>query len=229
VKYSSLSLIPLLFTALLLASCRGDNKYRNMREGEIYYNIKYVSNPSSLSSDLLPKELVIAFRNDLICTRLKTPIGNSGVTTVVNPKENIYDTYLNILSFKYYFPGNYRDIQPGFKSMEGISVHDTGRKSVICGFNCRQARVDMPDKKASRYIWYTTEIRAENPNRMTPYREVDGVLMDFFYIIGDAELQFTADEVLAKQIPDKEFQRKNNYRKVTARYLDTLIMKMISF
>ena len=200
-----------------------------MREGEIYYNIKYVSNPSTISSDLLPKELVIAFRNDLISTRLKTPIGNSGVITVVNPRDNIYDTYLNILSFKYYFEGNYRDMQPGFNSMEGITVHNTGRKSVICGFNCRQARVDLPDNKTTRYIWYTDEIRAENPNRMTPYREIDGVLMDFFYIIGDAELQFTADEVLAKQVPDKEFERKKNYRKVSAKYLDTLIMKMISF
>jgi len=58
---------------------------------------------------------------------------------------------------------------------------------------------------------------------------VEGVLMDFFYIIGDAELQFTADEVLVKQIPDKEFEKRKNYRKVTARYLDTLILKMISF
>ena len=87
----------------------------------------------------------------------------------------------------------------------------------------------MPDGKKSRYIWYTTEIKAENPNRMTPYREVDGVLMDFFYIIGDAELQFTADEVLVKKVADKEFERKNNYRKVSSKYLDTLILKMISF
>jgi len=64
---------------------------------------------------------------------------------------------------------------------------------------------------------------------MTPYREVDGVLMDFFYIIGDAELQFTADEVLVKKVADKEFEKKNNYRKVPSKYLDTLILKMISF
>ncbi len=226
---SSFPSIPVFLAVLFLASCRGDGVYKNLKEGEIYYNIKYISNPSSMSTDLLPKELVIAFRGDLINTSLKTPIGNSGVTTVVNPKENIYDTYLNILSFKYYFEGNYRDIQPGFGSMEGMTVHDTGRKSVICGFNCRQARVNIPENKVTRYIWYTTEIKAENPNRMTPYREIDGVLMDFFYIIGDAELQFTADEVLVKQIPDKEFEKKKNYRKVTAKYLDTLILKMISF
>jgi len=213
----------------ILASCRGDRVYKNMREGEIYYNIKYVNNPSTLSTDFLPKELIIAFRNDLISTSLRTPIGNSGLTTVVNPKQKIYDTYLNILSFKYYFEGNYNDVQPGFASMAGITIHDTGRRSVICGFNCIQARVDFPDKKKTRYIWYTSEIKAESPNRMTPYKEIEGVLMDFFYIIGDAELQFTADEVLVKEIPDKEFERKKNYRKVSARYLDTLILKMISF
>jgi len=213
----------------ILASCRGDRVYKNMREGEIYYNIKYVNNPSTLSTDFLPKELIIAFRNDLISTSLRTPIGNSGLTTVVNPKQKIYDTYLNILSFKYYFEGNYNDMQPGFASMAEITIHDTGRRSVSCGFNCIQAQVDFPDKKKTRYIWYTSEIKAESPNRMTPYKEIDGVLMDFFYIIGDAELQFTADEVLVKEIPDKEFERKKNYRKVSARYLDTLILKMISF
>jgi hypothetical protein len=214
---------------LLPVSCGRDNSYKNMREGEIYYNINYVSNPSSLSTDLLPKELIIAFRNDLISSTLKAPIGNSGITSVVNPGKNVYDTYLNILSFRYYFEGNNSDIQPGFASMEGITFHDTGKKSVICGFNCRQAEVNLPDRKTTRYIWYTTEIKAENPNRMTPYRAIDGVLMDFFYIIGDAELQFTADEVLMKKIPDKEFEKRMNYRKVSAKYLDTLILKMISF
>ncbi len=228
-KNSPLPLITFLAIVFIFTSCGGNGPYKNMREGEIYYNIKYVSNPSSLSSDFLPKELIIAFRSDLISTSLRTPIGNSGVTTVINPKQHIYDTYLNILSFKYYYEGNYKDMQPGFGSMEGITIHNTGRRSEICGFDCLQARVDFPDKKITRYIWYTNEIKAENPNRMTPYRDIDGVLMDFFYIIGGAEMQFTADEVLVKQISDKDFERKKNYRKVTAKYLDTLILKMISF
>ena len=229
VNNSTLPSIALIMLILVLASCKGESTYKNMREGEIYYNIKYISNPSSLSADLLPKELVISFRNDLFNTALRTPFGNSGITTVINPKENIFDTYLNILSFKYYYEGNSKDMQPGFSSMKGMTVDDTGRKSVICGFNCRQARVEFPESKTTRYIWYTNEIRAENPNRMTPYREIDGVLMDFFYIIGEAEMQFTADEVLVKQIPDKEFEKKKNYKEVTSKYLDALILKMISF
>jgi hypothetical protein len=229
VKYTSLLQFPLLILALLLASCRGEHAYKNMKEGEIYYNISYVSNPSTFSSDFLPKELVIVFRDDMVSTNLRSPIGNAGITTVVNPGENIYDTYLSIFSLRYCFEGNYGDMQPGFSSMNGITVHETGRKSVICGFDCRQARIDFPGSTPSHYVWYTDEIKASDPNRMTPFKDIDGVLMDFFYIIGDAELQFTADEVLVKQIPDKEFERRKNYRKVTSSHLEMLILKMMSF
>jgi hypothetical protein len=202
---------------------------KNMREGEIYYNIKYINNPSSLSSDFLPREMVISFRNDLIATTLKAPFGNSGISSIINPKEHIYDTYLNLLSFKYYCEGTSRDMQPGFSSMEGITFSETGRRSVICGFNCRQVRVTLPDPKITRYIWYTNDIKVVGPNRLTPYNEIEGVLMDFFYVMGEAELQFTADEVFAREIPDKVFEQKQNYKKVTRSFLDSIIQKMMAF
>jgi hypothetical protein len=87
----------------------------------------------------------------------------------------------------------------------------------------------LPGSKTTRYIWYTDEIKVVQPNRLTPYKDIDGVLMDFFYIIGKAELQFTADEVFARQIPDKTFEAKKNYKKVTRSFLDSLIQKMIAF
>lgn len=221
--------VPLSVMVAFLPSCRDERALKNIHEGEIYYNIKYISNPSTLSADFLPRELVISFRNDLFNTTLRAPIGNSGLTTIINPKKGIYDTYLNILSFKYFYEGTQRDMPPGFSAMKGMEISETGRKAVICGFNCRQARVTLPGSKTMRYIWYTNEIKVTDPNRFTPYKDIDGVLMDFFYKIGKAEIQITADEVIARQIPDKYFEKKTNYKKVPKSYLDTLIMKMISF
>jgi len=214
---------------LIISSCGGDKSIKNIHEGEIYYNVRYIKNPSSFSKEFLPKELVVSFRNSLFSTRLRSPFGNSGLTTVINPKEGIYDTYLNILSFKYYYEGTQHDIQPGFSSMKGMQISDTGREAVICGLNCRQARVTFPGSDTARYIWYTNEIRVEEPNRATPYKDIDGVLMDFFYIIGKAEMRFTADEIVLRQIPDNNFEKKPDYKKVSKSYLDTLILKMISF
>jgi len=228
VKNRFLHLFPLTLLVIILPSCQ-EKGLKNIHEGEIYYNIKYINNPSSFSSDFLPKELVISFRNDLFATELKAPFGNSGISSIINPKEHVYDTYLNLLSFKYYCEGTPRDLQPGFSAMEGLTLSETGRKSVICGFNCRQVRVTLPGSKTTRYIWYTDDIKVVQPNRLTPYKDIDGVLMDFFYIIGKAELQFTADEVFARQIPDKTFEAKKNYKKVNRSFLDSLIQKMISF
>jgi hypothetical protein len=222
-------LIPLTALGFILFSCHGDRSVRNIHEGEIYYNIKYINNPSSLSSDFLPKELVISFRDDLVNTSLRTPLGNSGLTTVTNPAKGIYDTYFNVLAFKYYYEGTSAGIQPGFSSMRGMTFEETGKRSVICGFNCRQVKVFLPHSKTTRYIWYTNDIKVNNPNRLTPYKDINGVLMDFFYIIGQAELLFTADEVYARPIPDRNFERKKSYKKVTADYLDSLILKMISY
>ncbi|MCU0376630.1 MAG: hypothetical protein MUC78_00060 [Bacteroidales bacterium] len=227
-KNRSFFITSILISIFILPSCR-EMGSRNMREGEIFFSIRYIKNPSSLPKDLLPRELTISFRNDLFHTELNAPFGNTGITTIINPKEGIYDTYLNMLSFKYCFRGGSDDIQPGFSSMKGISFRETGKRSEICGLRCNQIEVRLPGREKVWYVWYTDEIKVENPNRMTPYREIDGVLMDFFYVIGDAELQFIADEVFVRDIPDKDFEKKKNYKEVSDGFLDSLILKMIAF
>ncbi len=200
-----------------------------MHEGEIFYSINYIKNPSSMPLEFLPRELVIAFKDDKIFSELKAPFGNSGISSVTNPKENIYDTYLNMLSFKYFYEGTQEEIQPGFSAMEGITFRETGKESKICGFNCRELETVIPGSDSLRYIWYTDEINVKNPNSLTPYREIGGVLMEFFYVIGEAELAFTADEVLVKEIADKNFEKRTNYKKLSRDYLDSLIRKMIAY
>lgn len=211
-----------------VSSCR-QGGIKHMREGEIYYSIRYIKNPSSLPVEFLPKELVIAFNDDRIYSNLRAPFGSSGISSVTNPKENVYDTYLNMLSFKYYYEGTGDEIQPGFSAMDGITFRETGRESEICGFKCREMETRIPGSDSVRYIWYTDEIRVKGANLLTPYRELDGVLMDFFYIIGEAELEFKADEVFVKDIPDKDFEKRTNYKKVTRDYLDAMIRKMIAY
>lgn len=200
-----------------------------MREGEIFYSINYIKNSSSLPKEFLPKELVISFKGDMIYSMLKAPFGNSGISTITNPKESIYDTYLNMFAFRYYYEGSDAEIQPGFSSMAGITFHETGKKSEICGFKCNQLEVKIPGSDTVRYVWYTNEINVTGANLLTPYREIDGILMDFFYIMGSAEMSFTADEVIVKEISEKTFEKKKNYKKVSRDYLDSLIRKMISY
>jgi len=74
---------------------------------------------------------------------------------------------------------------PGFDAMSGIEIRKTNRTEVICGFNCKNAEVTFPsDRKKVYQIWYTNEINVRNPNNATPFSEIDGVLMSFFFFTG---------------------------------------------
>ena len=223
----------LLFVAVLtsisLGSCHREGKPKNLSEGEIFYSIEYIRNPSTFSKDLMPHEMVITFKNDKITTELKAPVGNIGISTITNPDLNIYDIYVNMMAFKFCYEGSRDNSLPGFSAMEGLRYKETGRKSVICGFNCKESLVFLKDSDKPYSIWYTDEMKVRNPNQLTPFSDVDGVLMSFFYVIGTAEMKFTADEVYIKSVPDKNFEKKKNYKVVTGGYLDTLIQKMIAF
>jgi hypothetical protein len=68
----------------------------------------------------------------------------------------------------------------------------------------------------------------KNPNIATPFSEIDGVLMDFFFLMGPAEMHFTAETVYKKEIPDKTFERRTNFARVSRENIEKFLDKMIS-
>ena len=51
----------------------------------------------------------------------------------------------------------------------------------------------------------------KNPNTATPFSQIDGVLMSFFFFLGPAELHFDAETVYKKEIPDETFERREKF------------------
>lgn len=200
-----------------------------MKEGEIFYSIEYIRSPSSLHKELMPKEMVTAFRDDMITTELRSPFGNSGISTLYNPEEDIHYTYVSLLSFRYFYVSGNEEIQPGFSSMIIESLNETGRTTDIAGYLCREVEVGLAGSDSLRNIWYTDEICVADPNQHTPFHDINGVLMDFFYIIGETEIALRAEAVYAKEIPEKNFEKKKNYSQVSGGFLDSLVVKMISY
>ncbi|MBK7713193.1 MAG: hypothetical protein IPJ37_21305 [Bacteroidales bacterium] len=199
-------------------------------EGEIHYNIDYSSTVGNLPREVLPKNLVVSFKDDKILFEMISPIGNSGIINLSNPKEAIYDTYFSILTLRYYYAAKQGEVYPGFEAMEGMELHKTDKTSVICGFNCKNAEVTFPSDRAKIYdIWYTDEINVKNPNASSPFYEVDGVMMGFFFLLGHTELRFTAETVYKKDIPDQTFARREKFKRVSREELIKIINKMLAF
>ena len=69
--------------------------------------------------------------------------------------------------------------------MKDIEIKTTGKTSVICGYHCKNAQVTFACNRNKVYdIWFTDEINVKDPNAGTPYKDIEGVLMDFFFVLG---------------------------------------------
>lgn len=222
----------LLFIALVFAitgySCREKGgKYIN--QGEIHYNIDYIGSFGPMPKEVLPKNLVVSFKHDKILFEMISSFGNSGILNLSNPEKGIFDTYFSLFTLKYFYAVPPGEEFPGFEAMDGMVIKKTSRTSVICGFDCKNAEVTFPGRKDKIYqIWYTNEIDVKNPNTATPFSQIDGVLMGFFFILGPAELHFEAETVYKKEIPDQNFERRDKFVRISRTEIDKFINKMIS-
>jgi hypothetical protein len=209
-------------------SCR-EKGSKFIDQGEIHYDIDYVHSSGSMSNDFKPHTLVVSFRNNKLLFEILSPIGNQGIINIVNPEQNIYDTYINMLGVKYCYRGSKGELHPGFRSMSEPEITKTTRTRNICGFSCKNAEVTFDgDRKKVYELWYTNEINVENTNISTPFAEIDGVLMSFYYILGDTELRFDAETVYKKDIPDKAFERRPKFKPVSREDMDKIIIDMVN-
>jgi hypothetical protein len=184
-------------------------------QGEIHYNISYKGN-FMVPVEALPQNLVVSFKKNKILFEM-IGLGNSGIVNLANPEKNIYDTYYNFFNVqKYYYEAAQGEVFPGFASMKDMHFNKTSKTAVICGYNCKNAEVTMgDDAENKREIWYTQEIKIKNPNASTPFSQIDGVLLSFFFIIGTSEMTFNAENVYNKEVSDEMFDRRLKYVRVS--------------
>jgi hypothetical protein len=221
-----------LFIAVIFAitgySCKQKGG-KCINQGEIHYNIDYIGNLGSMPKEVLPKNLIVSFKDDKILFEMISSFGNSGIINLTNPEKGIFDTYFSLFTLKYFYPVQSGEQFPGFEAMKGMVLKKTSKTSVICGFNCKNAEVTLPADRSKVYdIWYTNEINVKNPNTATPFSSIDGILMSFFFFLGPAELHFDAETVYKKEILDESFERREKFIQVSREEIDNFINRMIS-
>lgn len=202
---------------------------KHIDQGQIHYAIEYMNRTGGMPKEIMPKNLIVSFKKNKILFDISAPFGSSGISNLTNPETGIFDTYINLLGIRYYYAAKPGENHPGFEAMSDIEIRKTPGTAVICGFNCKSAEVVLPHSRNKVHkIWYTNEIDVENPNAATPYSEIDGVLMSFFLVIGNAEMNFEAATVYKKEIPDKSFERREKYLRVSRNDITEFIDKLVS-
>jgi hypothetical protein len=217
------------FIITISYSCR-EKGGKYISQGEIHYSIEYTGYSNSVPKELLPKNLVVSFKDNKILFEIVAPIGNSGIVNLVNPQLNLCDTYISFFGARHMYASKPGELHPGFAAMTGMELRKTNKTAVICGYNCYNAEITFPSDRNKKFqIWYTNEIKVKDSNSSTPFHEINGVLMSFFFFMGRAEMRFEAEAVYKKDVPDKLFERRPKFRPISKENMENLIADMINF
>lgn len=216
---------------IIVASITCKNNLSNLfsKEGEIHYDIVYLENDlKKISTDLLPKKMVTKYKNNVYSFEIEGFFGLFNIKNVVNPKESINETQLTVLNKKYYHSGDFDEFAVGFGEMPNMNINYTSETKLICGILCSKAIITFPgNEKETIEIFYTGSIPIKNPNRTTPYQNIDGVLMEFYLDLQSIEMKITANAVYDKKLPNSIFIRKDGFKKATKPYIEAVLLQLL--
>lgn len=103
----------------------------------------------------------------------------------------------------------------GFDPMPGIILTPTKEEKEIMGLTAHKVHVSFADKTKEEYdIWYTKDIKVHEPNWHTPYKEIDGVLLDYRIALKDISMHITLSEISDAPVDSAKFLIPKDFVKV---------------
>lgn len=216
-----------IITLLGLAGCE-KSSVKTIDEGEIHYKIIYNDRQGAFPEELMPNMLIVKFKNDKSIMEITAPIGKNGIYNLFDPGNKTNNTYISFLGLNYFYIGEPGEIPPGIDPMEDMILEKTDDVKDIGGYKCKHATAKIDGLDRTFDIWYTTEIDLSKPNSSTPYKELDGVLLNFFYRMGEMIVEFEAKGIYQRPVPDRDFEKGDEFRRIKREDMDSIISKMMS-
>jgi GLPGLI family protein len=211
----------------MLNSCRELTDEKYISEGIIEYEITYPeTSQDNVMLALLPKTMTLKFKKDKIAIDFTGGMGMFKATFISDLNEKNLIHMVKILNKKYAISFNQDEIHQSEEFPE-MEIKFTNETRDIAGYQCKRAIITFPsDEHTSFDIWFTEDINLTTPNWSTPYKEVNGVLMEYQMKRYDVEMRFTAKNVEKADIDDAEFTRPDDYKIISKKDMDELFMNL---
>ena len=221
-KYTTL-IISVTFL-LFLTNCSNIGKNE---EGLIEYDIVYLSNQTSVPTYLLPKTLKLKFKGYRNITSIEGFMGQFSITNIADNKDKTNTTLLKIIENK--FVSTEKNIYPCFfDGLQGLKIKITSDKKVLAGLECQKAIGYLPSATISKFdIYFTKNIKISNPNKINPYKDIDGVLMQFNIRLQNIEMQLVARKHTKTSIPESDFSVPEHFKKIGNKKLTELVGQLL--
>jgi len=218
-KYLGRVFVLLIFPFFVLHACkRGEN------EGTIKYDITFDEQEKKERAiiDMLPNTMNYYFKQGSSVSE----ISFMGMfrTAYVSSVQNQTNSVLFYFMPKGYFCSTkFGEKTLGFDPMPSIVLTHTKEKKEILGFTAHKVHVSFSDSVHEEYdVWYTKEFNIKNPNWHTPYKEIDGVLLDYRIKMKGISMHLTITSFSDLEVDSAKFAIPKSYKQVSPKEMDDI-------
>lgn len=210
-KFKIFVVIALIISSL--NSCKKIQHKDRIREGYIEYDIEYLDDSmDSFMKGLLPKKMTIKFKDNNTINKIEGFSGIVSFTHIQNFKEKRNITLVKVLNKKYKYIEEINDKSLFFEELPGMKIELQDTIVEICGFKSKKAKITIPDSAVEPfYIYYTDDIIINNVNAQTPFKSINGVLLEFQIKLYDMPMRLTARKIQEAEISTEDFKIPKGY------------------
>lgn len=222
-----LFLLPSIF---FFQSCENISFQNGIKEGKIEYNISYPRiSEDNVMLDMMPKKMRTTFsknsyRSDIMAGMglFKTSIiCKEGDSTLIHSIKMLKDKYASKVS-----EADFDKLNPSFNNVK-VKLND--EKKEIAGYHCKGADISiLGDSTWGFKLFYTNEIKIKNANGHTPFKLIDGVLMEYELVTNNVHMRFEATKVIQEDIDPALIDLEDDYKMIPAAELQSEIDKLFS-
>jgi len=209
-----------------LSSCQpSDNSENSIKEGYVEYSITYLDDTlDNFMLKFLPNKMIVKFKDYRTINKIQGLSGVVSFTQIQDLKKESSVTLVHLLNKRYLY-NEPQDAPPLFYDrISDLSITPTGNTKEICGIVCAEARVKTSDPNFTSFpIYYTEKLQIPNVNTHTPYKQVDGVLLEFQLKLYDVRMKFTANAINESKIPNSEFEIPKEYKAINRETMEEIM------
>ncbi len=214
--------LPLFVQIFLLFS--GLSYSQKPFKGVIEYDIIYESEKEANrkeSDKILPLGMKIFYRSPKVKIEIANQIGKSVI--IGDAEEESTVVLLDVLGSKLAIKNTKAEREKAMGDLPKVLIRYTENTKTIAGYLCEEVEIIQGENTMNAF--FTEEIKIENPNWLTEYKDINGVLLEYTQISDNMKTRYIAKKIEKMNIKKKEFEIPENYKQISKQELTKLLSK----
>jgi GLPGLI family protein len=199
-----------------LISCSDSTTQKGLTQGIIEYEITYPETGEDIPfREFMPQVMLFKFKDNQMAFEMNGPMNMVKTTFIADTESKKVLHLIKLMNNKFATEYTGYEIN-SIDDYQNILVKYTDETKIIAGYDCQKAIITFRDDENTSFeIFYTNHLKINTPNWSTPYKNIDGVLMQFRLKRYNLTMDFTAKKVKKATFSEDDFQQPEEYKTVT--------------